>query len=1061
VAGSVAIAKLSRPRSHSALPRERLFALLDDFRTHPIRWIAAPPGAGKTTLAASWLEARALCSCWYRIDERDADPATLFYYLGEAARELAGEAKRRLPLFGPEYAQGLPAFAHHFFESFFAHLPRPFIIVIDDYHEIPVDSQTHAALLHGLTELPLEAAVLVLSRQDPPADYVRLSVSGALQRIDPAAMRLDDAEVAGMLHLQGVDDRERIRAITEHSQGWAAGIQLLLATDPGSTDAGPKETLFDYFASEIFRRLPEAERRVLLCAALLPACTVSLARQLSGETGAGEVLNRLYRRNYFVTRDADVADPLYRFHPLFQEFLLAQVREAMPQEQQASLRLNAAGHLEQEGNVEGAIALRLAARDAEGAAVIIASAAEGLLRHGRHRTVTGWIEALPLDTIEGNPWLLYWKAMARLPFAPGDVLPWLKETFESFRGRNDVEGVFASWAAAVESIRLDLGGDATRLDPWISVLDELLASHPEIEDEELSLRLASNALRAIVLRNPQHPRLDYWKARTIELARRGDSLGERTVALYSLAVVANFSGRLDEASSLLREAPPPDTPGLSPMAATYAYIATAMEQLFRGHFDRTLDVVDQYLATSRASGVTWLVDMMSGRGVSAAIGKGDLQDAARRLDHMAATIDVSQGWSASFYGNLRAQLAYRSGDYEEALQFAQEAIAPARKSGWSWPEVQGLINSALPAMEHGNLQLAAADLDRAQQMLRNGHALLFDFTLRLAAVRLAVLKGEDQEAAKLLRDALAIGRRRGDVEIGHLRPEILADLWGRALSLGIEPDYVRQQIRLRQLKPPPGYTGDWPWPVRITALGNFTVELDEAPLRFTGKTPRKPLELLQAIIAFGGRGVASETIKSALWPDAEGDAADTSLRVTLLRLRKLLRHEGAVTFAEGRLGLDDTLCSVDVDILDSLLTQIENIGHGPLVVGDEAGHLATRLTDLYHGAFLVNEREFHWMLPLRQRLRGRFIAAAEALGSWLEQAGAQDRAIVLYRHALDQDNLAEPIYRRLMFVYLSLGEKAEALAVYGRCKEMLSMLLGVSPSAKTQAAAEAAHQTNN
>lgn len=50
------------------------------------------------------------------------------------------------------------------------------------------------------------------------------------------------------------------------------------------------------------------------------------------------------------------------------------------------------------------------------------------------------------------------------------------------------------------------------------------------------------------------------------------------------------------------------------------------------------------------------------------------------------------------------------------------------------------------------------------------------------------------------------------------------------------------------------------WPLMIYTLGRFGLVRDGVPIHFYGKVPRKPLELLKAIITCGGRGVSEEQL---------------------------------------------------------------------------------------------------------------------------------------------------------------------------------------------------------
>ena len=92
----IAFAKTTRPVVGSIVNRERLFARLDGSPGRTVSWISGPPGSGKTTLAASYVEKRGFRCLWYQVDPDDADVATFFHYLGHAARKLKDRKSTRL-----------------------------------------------------------------------------------------------------------------------------------------------------------------------------------------------------------------------------------------------------------------------------------------------------------------------------------------------------------------------------------------------------------------------------------------------------------------------------------------------------------------------------------------------------------------------------------------------------------------------------------------------------------------------------------------------------------------------------------------------------------------------------------------------------------------------------------------------------------------------------------------------------------------------------------------------------------------------------------------------------
>jgi DNA-binding SARP family transcriptional activator len=246
--------------------------------------------------------------------------------------------------------------------------------------------------------------------------------------------------------------------------------------------------------------------------------------------------------------------------------------------------------------------------------------------------------------------------------------------------------------------------------------------------------------------------------------------------------------------------------------------------------------------------------------------------------------------------------------------------------------------------------------------------------------------------------------------------------------------------------------------IRIHTLGRFAIEIDGRPLDFSGRLPKRPLDLLKAIIARGGRNVAVAALCADLWPDADGATAMQSFNVTLHRLRKLLDVKPALVVHGGCVQLDPAVCWVDADVFERTVAQMDGHADSRPGLSDGSVERFDAALDLYQGAFLPMHDD-PWSATLRERLRSKFVRAVRAYSARCDRLGQRDLAIAVYRRAIEIDPLAEELYHRLMTEYNALGQAAEAVALYRRCRLMLGKLLGVTPGLQTRELYDTIQQT--
>lgn len=165
--------------------------------------------------------------------------------------------------------------------------------------------------------------------------------------------------------------------------------------------------------------------------------------------------------------------------------------------------------------------------------------------------------------------------------------------------------------------------------------------------------------------------------------------------------------------------------------------------------------------------------------------------------------------------------------------------------------------------------------------------------------------------------------------------------------------------------------------VRIFALGRLEVLIDGQRMYFRGRAPLRPLAVLGALIASGGRGVSTGALADLVWPDADGFDAYRALTAALHRLRRVLRCHEAIRLSAGQLSLDPTICRVDVWDFERSVRAARS--------RDEL--LAT--LELYRGPFLGDDPSC-WAIAARRRLEHLALDVRLRLHSLRSSAAADE-----------------------------------------------------------------------
>ena len=582
-------AKFSVPRPRpGAVSRARL---VEAARSSGRRLVAvtAPAGYGKSTFLTQWAQAEDRRVAWVSLDRFDDDPAMLLVSLAAAyGRADPGSADMVADMRGPGMSvlgRAAPRLA-----SVLSTSPLPFVFMLDDLHELQSPA-CHDVLAVVISGIPRGSQLVAASRSEQP-HLPRLRASDEALEFGSGDLALDATGARQIFASAKVSlTPERAVAVTERTEGWPVGLflaALIVKDSHGQESAvtGDDRYVADYLYREALIRQPEDIRRFLRRTAVLDQLCGPLCDAVLGSSDAAGQLRRLEAASLFLI-PLDRQRHWYRYHALFREFLLGELRLTEPG-LMMTLHQRAADWYEANGSPVLALEHLLDTTDRDRSVRLATALALPTYNAGQMSTVQRWYRAIGDADIERYPPLAVlrcWEAVLT----------------------GDTAGT-ERWAAVLDAASFEgasLNGSASFDSARAMVRAAMCASGPE--------PMMADAAFAVA----QEPAWSPWRAE----------------ALWVLGEAHLLAGHLDEARAVLAEASAAATRTGNADTIVICESELALLAADRGQWPEAAGRLERALATIDEHRLHDYVTCLLAFAEAArlAVHRGDLTEARRRL----------------------------------------------------------------------------------------------------------------------------------------------------------------------------------------------------------------------------------------------------------------------------------------------------------------------------------------------------------------------------------------------------------------------------------------------
>ncbi|NOY71971.1 MAG: hypothetical protein GXP14_06285 [Gammaproteobacteria bacterium] len=933
-----------------------------------------------------------------------------------------------------------------------------FYLIFDDFHII-TNSDFHDMLVESL--IFLETGVIntfIISRHKPLSAYSRLRARQKFFRLDKQYLHWNENEVIALSRIlsDGKVSDDFGKAYYKITNGWVSGVILLIATlreNPVKVSdliSLNKEFLFEYFANEIFETMNNETQKLLMKASFLYEIHAKQDKHLLDNNKLKIVFEDLCNRNYF-TSNSGLNKHIYSFHPLFKEFLQNKSRKYFHQDEISRFKREVASHLNTNVKYENAIALYIEIGDWKNSSTIIIQQADNFLSQGKRHLILQYINQFDRDAYDSFIWLQYWEAICYLAIDPNKSYAIFIRLFNIFQKRNDPNGEYYAICGVLESVIFSFNY-YDRLMPWIEIVSEKYTTNIKPKGIELQARLSANMHTALLFSHPAHKDLKKWEKKVcllMKLLKVTLNTDHRVLVGVNLFYQYLISGEKLKAEKILLATNIENPNGTrNPVSQGAWYVMAALNAWTNGYADQAKQAADAGLKIAEDSGSYFWFNLLLLQKTYACLSKLELNEAHDLLSRVARRSDSNSQLITGMYYDAFSQLEYLQGDLDSALENIELCMNETRKMNMVY---------ALPGYQLGlvEIQIARGEYNEAKKHLKNARkesecmrSDLYLYRCSLLETQLSLAIGDQFKAKKNMDAAMSLAESRGFESHPGWNAKNISKLYEFSLSENISTNYVIHCIRKRNLQVNINLFEheNWDWSVKIYTLGGLRIVINHTSLAITGKSQRKPIMLLKAILSFGLWRISQPHLAGKLWPDADGAESLQSLYTTTHRLRRLLGTK-AILVKDGYVGLNPDIVWVDTGLAKYYVSKIESTIHHRQTHQKQTTWV-TNLLNLYAGQFLENELDDVWCFQHSKELHNKVLSSLSLYAHDLREKYRYDEALVLFEKICQLDILNEKNYYDQISLLIFLKRYPEAIAIYNECCSLLSRVLGVMPSAR-------------